>query len=150
MVTKSWKLEVNKDGVLTITYLSERSIPRTASPSTDNVLVRGSGVDFEIECKRNVLNQRVGCPFKALALKERQPLPVAKMLELGTFNDAAVRRLRSHILGFVYEFVAGVCYERNPVIVKKVPFSIDDLFAKYPRFASQLSLIDWHSTMEMI
>jgi len=147
MVTKSWKLEVDKNGVLMVTYLNEMGIIRTATPTSDSVRVRGTGIEFEAERKKNVQNLHVECPFENMALKERQPLPVVKMLELGTFDDVAVRRLRSHILGFVYEFVAGVCFEKNPVIVKKLPFSVDALLAEYPQFADQLNLTNWKSVM---
>lgn len=83
-----------------------------------------------------------------MLIGKRLPLPVYKMQELETFDDAAVRRLRSHMLGFVYEFIAGVCFELNPVIVRKPPFSIEALLAEYPQFARQLSQIDWGSVKD--
>ena len=145
MVTKSWKLGVDKNGGLIVTYLDGRGIMKTAIPASGSVSVRGRGMAFA-----EGRNPPVECLCQDPVLQGRMPLPVAKMRELGTFDDAAVRRLRSHILGFVYEFVAGVCFDRNPVIVRKPPFDLDALLAEYPRYASELNLTDWASIMDII
>lgn len=47
MVTKSWKLGVDKNGVLIVTYLDGRGIMKTATPASGSVSVRGSGIEFE-------------------------------------------------------------------------------------------------------
>ena len=143
MVTKSWKLEVDKTGKLNVAYLDERFSPKTCLPRSEAVVIRDTGIEFDVNSRGNVAH--VECPFENMSLKDRPPLPVAKMLDLGTFDDAAVGRLRSHVLGFVYEFVAGVCFNNNPVIVKKFPFDIDALLAEYSQFQSQLSVVDWHT-----
>jgi len=146
MIVKSWKLMVDKTGILMVSYLNVRGMLKTVNPKSDKVTVTNSGI--ELDFRNGDTLMYLECPFKGISLKDRQPLPVVKMLELGTFDDAAVRRLRSHILGFVYEFVAGVCFEKNPVIVKKPPFNIDVLLAEYSQFAGQLGTIDWQAVAD--
>ena len=144
MTVEKWRLYMAKDGTPTISYEDVKGV-RRFNPQSDELEITDRGIEFDIKSRRGT--DHIECLFKNLDMN-KHPIPVKILLEVDKVKGCVIERLRSHILGFIYELAAGVWHSKVPYLIERPIVDIEALLAQYPQFKTQLSDVDWHAVVK--
>ena len=128
---KSWCIKIRKDGQPEVSIEKCGIQPlEIILPTDDDVLVLQSGLIFKHK------NDEFFCGYNKIAYK-KIPTTLKKQINMEIVNIKD-----THILYLFYEIISGVLCDRCSALVKKEPFDLSAIVAKYlPKYEDKLENI---------
>ena len=133
---KEWRILIDKDGTPCISWSNGAFGEMQVSPDSREILVTNEGIVFTWIARKQILHYK--CLFSNLSYEVPPTL-----LDTPIGKSGQVKRAKSHVLTFIYEFASIVLTNKCQVILNKVPLDLEALLTKYDAFRGQLEGLDY-------